>query len=351
MVYTTQDAVALAAKLCNVEALPYHPTIHSSVAEKLETYLGKTYSCNIMKMESHESVLPCAIGSMLGGKRTLVATSSAFNFDDISRISYMRLPLTLVNFSRIPGIITALSNTEIFMSYRNSSWLMFSPESIQEIVDMIIQSYAIGEKAGLPSIVNIDNPSLIQNADMPSDKMVDNIIGKSRIGFNPESKDFAAIGAPLDSGYSHLAQQQQKAVETSAKNIQKLEETWKKFKRPAGMVENFMLEDAEYVIITYGMNSGTVKSAITRMRQAGEKVGLLRLRTLRPFPSEEIMTLSAKHLAVIEYNPSSHLATDISSISNLPCSSFISAEGLVREKDISEIVKRLKAGKEERVWI
>ena len=140
-------------------------------------------------------------------------------------------------------------------------------------------------------------------------------------------------------------------LSVSSKTIQKLGETWKKFKRPASMTENFMAEDAEYMIITHGMNSGTVKSAVSKMRQAGEKVGLLRLRTIRPFPADEVKAVNAKHIAVIEYSPLSPLLREVSSLSSVPCSSYVSAEGRLQEKDVFDVVKRLKAGKEEKAWL
>ncbi len=346
---SSQETIALAAKICNVQALPHYPTMHGFVP--LQPYLGKTYECEIIELESQEALLPCAIGCMLAEKRTMVVTSTPFNVDDIYRVSYMRLPLVVVNFARLPGVMSAHGNSDVFLSYRDAGWLMFSAESNQELLDMVIQAYAVAEKAGLPAVISVDNPSFIEAVNAPADRTAQGIIGNFRSPMKLESKNYMSVGAPVDAGYIEFVQQQVKALESTIKYMAKLEETWKKFKRPAGIVEKYMADDAEYLIITHGMNAATGKAAIGKLRAAGEKVGMLRLRTIRPFPAAELKALQKKHVAVLEYSASSALWKEVKLHCNSPCSDYITMGRMLREKDFADIVKRMKQGKEEKMWV
>ena len=68
------------------------------------------------------------------------------------------------------------------------------------------------------------------------------------------------------------------------------------------MTENYQTEDAEYILITLGSISGLVREIVDKLREQGEKVGLLKIRYMRPFPNEEIAQAvkNAKAVAVLE---------------------------------------------------
>jgi pyruvate/2-oxoacid:ferredoxin oxidoreductase alpha subunit len=76
------------------------------------------------------------------------------------------------------------------------------------------------------------------------------------------------------------------------------------FGRGYGIIEPFMLEDAEIVIVTAGSITSTARITIKRLREQGHRVGLLKLRLFRPFPVEEIQQALAgkKKIAVIDRN-------------------------------------------------
>ena len=58
--------------------------------------------------------------------------------------------------------------------------------------------------------------------------------------------------------------------------------------REYGLFEAYRMEDAEYAVVMIGSAAGTTKDAIDKLREAGEKVGLLKIRLYRPFPAEAI---------------------------------------------------------------
>jgi pyruvate ferredoxin oxidoreductase alpha subunit len=71
-----------------------------------------------------------------------------------------------------------------------------------------------------------------------------------------------------------------------------------------GMVENYHCEDAEYIIITLGSVCGTTRIIVDELREQGLKVGMLKIRYMRPFPEKEIqeITANAKAIGVLEKN-------------------------------------------------
>ena len=68
------------------------------------------------------------------------------------------------------------------------------------------------------------------------------------------------------------------------------------------MTDAYSCEDADTILVTYGTIAGTAKDAVDRMRDKGMKVGALKIRYLRPFPSEEVVEIlgSVQRVGVID---------------------------------------------------
>lgn len=68
--------------------------------------------------------------------------------------------------------------------------------------------------------------------------------------------------------------------------------------RKYGLIEEYKMDDAEYAMVIIGSAAGTAKEAIDQMRENGEKVGLVKIRSFRPFPAEQIGAALKKCKAV-----------------------------------------------------
>ena len=70
----------------------------------------------------------------------------------------------------------------------------------------------------------------------------------------------------------------------------------------SGLTESYRTDDADYILITLGSISGLVREIVDSLRDMGERVGLLRIRYMRPFPNEEIADAvkNAKAVGVLE---------------------------------------------------
>jgi pyruvate ferredoxin oxidoreductase alpha subunit len=124
----------------------------------------------------------------------------------------------------------------------------------------------------------------------------------------------------------------------------------------SALVEGYHLDDAETAIVAMGSVCGTIKDAIDEMRAAGKKVGLLKIRVFRPFPSEEIKKALSKvqRIAVLDKNISlgAHGGATVLEVRDALYGSTIPVKGYVlglggrdiRKKDIKEIVTLAENG-------
>ena len=307
--------------------------------------------------DSFSSALNAAMGAELGGKRAFVVASSPVD-ESMYTASYMRLPVVFTNVSRPPGTFSAKHDHNDVFTMRDSGWLMFMPESNQELVDTIIQAYKVCEdpKVLLPAVVNIDISHYHEFVQLPSEKFTKRYVSRFSLPFQLDGKKPQYIGVP-DQDYAGLKKQQHRAVKNAAEVIEKTSAMWKKkIGRSLGLVESYKLEDADYAIVISGFHSTTAKAAVSRMRNEGKKVGLLRIRVVRPWPHDAIKNAmkNVKKAAIFDQSISlgrqGILYSEITKY--VSASDFISLGRYPSEKDFIGVFNRLIATeKEEIVWL
>lgn len=349
-IVSSAEAAAYGAKLSAVDIVCNYPTYFStSISNGLK-------DLPVIESDSFSSALNVAMGSELGGKRAFIASSVPIS-EDIHTTSYMRLPVVISNISRPPGTFSIKhDNTDVF-SMRDAGWLIFMPESNQEIIDSIIQAYKVCEdsKVLLPAVINIDISHYQEPVQMPSDKFTKRYVSKFKIPFQINGKK-QYFGVP-DQDHDVFKQQQHRAMKNALDIIEKTSIAWKKkTKRVLDLVESYKIEDADYVLIISGFHSTTAKAAIDKMRADGKKVGLLRIRVVRPWPSDAIKNAlkDVKRVAVFDQNISlgQHGILYNEIIKYTEGTNFISLGKYPSENDFIGVLTRLiKAEKEELVWL
>ncbi|MCX6815553.1 MAG: hypothetical protein NT120_01745 [Candidatus Aenigmarchaeota archaeon] len=336
------ESLSQGARLAVAEMIVSHPTPFSASFAKNTN----------LETESFSAALNAAIGAELGGKRTFVF-GQVNSLDDMNHASYMRLPLVMGNVSRSLGTYSTKQDHSDIMSVRDTGWIIFMPQNNQETLETIIQAYKVSETSMLPSVVNIDMPYISETVTLPNEKYCHKFVSKPSLNFLAKK---SYIGVGLDN-YSDYKKEQQKAMTSALETIEKTSELWKKNTRRAlPLVEQYKTEDADYVIVIAGYHSQTARVAIDKMRATGTKVGLLRLRVLRPFPAAQIVNAlaNAKKVAVVDqavslgssgilYNELKPLLKHIAS--------FISLGVYMNEKHFVDIITHLSQGKEETVWL
>ena len=316
---TGNAAAAWGARLAGVDYIPAFPiTPQTEIIETLARWCQKgDVAARLVMMDSEHSMLAAAAGAAAAGVRVFTATSSQgflYGFEMLYVIAGLRLPLVLVNVSRaLAHPITLEPDHNDVLSGRDTGFLQFHCENSQEVLDSILIAYRLAEhrKVLLPAIVNLDGFYLSFTREpvaIPELQRVREFL-PDFIPLYPvlSGKEPAALGAAvLDSSlYSYFKHQMHHAAEDAlAIYPQIAAEFGERFGRRYSPIEEFMLDDADYVIIMTNSFASMGKAEIKRMRNAGKKIGLARLRLVRPFPHEDLQRVlrGRRGVAVVDQN-------------------------------------------------
>jgi pyruvate ferredoxin oxidoreductase alpha subunit len=315
---TGNEAAAWGARLVRPYYIPTFPiTPQTECIETLAQWIsdGELPGTYFDRMESEHSVMSAAVGAAAVGARVFTATSSQgllLMHEVLYIAAGMRLPIVMATISRgLSAPVTLWSDHNDFLDQRDSGWLMLHAENNQEVLDMVLQAYRIAEdpRVLLPVMVNMDGYVLSftdEPITIPSPEMVEEFLPE----YHPEhviTKDRpVTVGPPVLDEYSLFRAQNHVAARNALEVMEEVMEDFERiFGRRYRSVDEFMLDNAELVLVTQGSMSTTAKAAILEMREEeGIKVGLLRLRVIRPWPTRSIATAlkNAKAVAVIDRN-------------------------------------------------
>jgi len=316
---TGNYAAAWGARLADVDYVPAFPiTPQSEIIEVLSKWINDgDMDAIFTNMDSEHSMITAAGTASATGTRVFSATSSQgllYGFEMLYNIAGWRVPLVLINVSRaVSAPITLEPDHNDVLSARDTGIIQIHAETCQEVLDTILMAYKISEdeRVLLPVLINMDGFYLSFTREpvlIPDKNEVKGFLPEyvPRHAFfkasDPMAQGVAVLGG---SAYSYFKYQLHLA---SLNAIEVYNEVASEFKgifgRSYPAIEAFMMEDAAYVLIM--SNSFTVKgkAAIKDFREKGIKVGLLRLRLIRPFPNSELRQLLSKKkaAAVIDQN-------------------------------------------------
>jgi pyruvate/2-oxoacid:ferredoxin oxidoreductase alpha subunit len=184
-------------------------------------------------------------------------------------------------------------------------------ESNQEALDTVIQAFKISEAISLPSMILMDAFFLSHTyeiVDLPSQEEVDAFLPPFEPKFKLDPQDPHSFGSmSLQDYFMEFRYKIHRSMEEAKGVIEATEREFEnRFGRHYGSVIPYLLDDAEIALVTSGTISGTARIVVDRLRKDGWKIGMLRIRLLRPFPTEEIRSFLAgmEKIAVIDRNTS-----------------------------------------------
>jgi len=316
---TGNAAVAWGARLAEVDYVPAFPiTPQTEIIETLAHWCQNgEMAGRLVLMDSEHSMLAAAAGAAATGVRVFTATSSQgllYGFEMLYAIAGLRLPIVLVNVSRaLAHPITLEPDHNDVLSARDTGFLQLHCESGQEVFDSILLAYRWAEhnKVLLPVIVNLDGFYLSftrEPVDLPDIAKVRPFLP----GFAPAypvlvgPKAVTLGSVVLDSSvYSYFKHQMHNATDNAlAIYPQIAAEFAEHFGRRHDMIDEFMLDDADYVFVMTNSFASMGKAEIKRLRKGGKKVGLARLRMIRPFPHAALQRLLSgrKGVGIVDQN-------------------------------------------------
>ena len=294
------EAIAFAMKQINPDVMGAFPiTPSTEIPQYFSTYVDNgEVDTEFIAVESEHSAMSTCIGAQAAGARSISATSSC-GLIYMAEMLYVaasdRLPITLaVSCRALSGPININNDHSDIMSVRDAGWIMLYAETNQEAYDNYLQAMRIGEAVQLPIMICQDGfitSHAIENIELVETDQVKAFVGEYKPEHYLLKKDEPmAVGAYATPVYYIEAKRQQAQAMMDAKDVIKkvAAEFAEMTGRSYGLIEEFMMEDADEAVVIIGSSAGTAKEAVRQLRSQGKKVGLIKIRSIRPFPAEEI---------------------------------------------------------------
>ena len=316
---TGNGAAAWGARLAGVDYVPAFPiTPQTEIIETLAGWFGDgAMHGRLVTLESEHSMLTAAAAAAATGVRVFTATSSQgllYAMEMIYTVSGWRAPFVLVNVSRgLASPITLESDHTDVLAARDSGFLQIHCATGQEVLDSILLAYRLAEDARvrLPVIVNLDGFTLSftrEPVELPEPAPVAQFLpafDAENLRFRASQPVSQAVAVLGGSPYSYFRYQTHLAALAALAVYDEIEQEFAaRFGRRHGAVECYRSDDAERVFFMLGAFATKARDAVDRLREAGEKVGLVRPRLLRPYPAAAIRAALAgkRAVAVIDQN-------------------------------------------------
>ena len=344
------EAIAHAAIRCGCDGYFGYPiTPQSEVIETLaELKPWETTGMVVVQAESEVAAINMVYGAAGAGKRAMTSSSSpgvALKQEGIAYMAGAELPGLIVNVQRGgPGLGTIQpSQSDYFQATRgggNGDYyvLVLAPSSVQEMADFVDLAFELSFKYRIPAMILSDGVigQMMEKVVLPR--------------YKPRRTDeeviaqcpWASVGKPKSRGRNVITSLELKPEIMEQRNIH-LQEKYQTIRENEVRYETMQMDDADYMIVSFGSAARISEKSIELAREEGIKVGLFRPITLWPFPTKQIaeMAKGKKGVLVAEIN-AGQMVEDVRLAINgaVPVEYFGRLGGIV--PDPEEIVEALK---------
>lgn len=300
-----------------VAAFPITPS--TQVIEDFATFVadGKVKT-ELITVESEHSAMSACLGAATAGGRVMTATSAnglALMWEMLYIAASMRQPILMTVVNRaLSGPINIHCDHGDSMGARDAGWIQIYAENNQEAYDNMIMAPVIAEHMDvrLPLMVCLDGFIIshsIETMELEEDQAVRDFIGPYKSLHPLLDVDRPVTWGALDlhDYYIEHKRGQRAAIDAALSVIQDVSDRFARtFGRRYDLFESYRLDDAERVIVAINSVAGEVKEVVDALREAGEKVGLLKIRVFRPFPYAQIAAAlrGAKVVTVLDRSTS-----------------------------------------------
>jgi len=338
IISTGNELSAIAAVDAGCEFFGGYPlTPSSEVMHVISDLLPKAGGAAI-QMEDEIAGICCVIGASMSGKRALTATSGpgvSLKAENLGLAQMAETPLVLVNVMRggpSTGLPTRVSQGDVLQaknpSHGDYKSITLCAGSLSECYTEVVRAFNLADRFMQPVIVLTDETlgHMHGKAVIPTlEEVKAGIVPRKRFDGKPEDyfpyeceADEPATLNPMFEGYRYhftgLHHDKNgfptEEIETCRKLIQRLEDKVEMHKDEIELNEEFMMDDADIMIIAYGSVSLAAKEAIRDLRKEGIKAGLFRPITLWPSPDKKIKeyTDKIKNVLCVELNIAQYTA-------------------------------------------
>ena len=294
-------AIGEAVKLADADVIAAYPiTPQTHIVEHLaELVADGELDAEFILVESEHSAMSACLGSAAVGARTFTATAGQgleLMHEVLYVASSMRLPVVMTVVNRaLSAPLSIWDDHSDAMAVRDTGWIQIFAENGQEVVDNVLCAFRIAEdrRVLLPVMVHLDGfhlSHMIEPILLPKQGEVNQFLPPNQYPLPLDPNKPVTMG---DFGPPVIYTETKWAQEISLRAAKEvLLQVWNEFGdifgRHYAPVEYYRCEDCRVLLLTMGSFSETAMSAIDKMRNKGNKVGLIRLRLWRPFPFGEI---------------------------------------------------------------
>ncbi len=300
---TGNDSAAYALRQINPDVVAAYPiTPQTELMHKFAAYVADgEVDTELVRVESEHSAMSATVAASLSGARACTATSAnglALMWEILYIASSTRCPIVMPVVNRaLSAPINIHCDHSDTMGARDSGWIQLYSENCQEAYDNAVQAVRIAEHPDvrLPVMVCLDGFILshtLEGLEVNDDQDVKDFIGTLD---RPDSllnvDDPETFGMfTLQNYYFEFKKQQVDAMEKVPAVIEQVGQEYGELTgRSYGLLDPYRCEDADIILVGLGSTTGTAKQAADDLREEeGLKCGVLKLRTFRPFPAEQV---------------------------------------------------------------
>jgi 2-oxoglutarate/2-oxoacid ferredoxin oxidoreductase subunit alpha len=298
------EAVAEAAIRAGADAYFGYPiTPQSEILEYfMEANPYEKTGMIVLQAESEIAAINMVYGGAACGKKVMTSSSSpgiSLKQEGISYIAGAELPCLIVNVVRGgPGLGTIQpSQCDYFQATKGGGHgdyhlIVLAPASVQEMADFVELAFDLAFK--------YRNPAMILS-DGAIGQMMEKVYLKPQKERSKTILPWATTGKPSTRERNIITSLDLDPYAHEIHN-QKLQEKYHQIQKDEVRFEEFMTEDAEYLLVAYGTSARVSQKALQLARAEGIKAGLLRPITLYPFPYDRIRELAegVRHIISVE---------------------------------------------------
>jgi 2-oxoglutarate ferredoxin oxidoreductase subunit alpha len=324
------QACALGAIAAGCRLFAGYPiTPSSEVAERMAKELPRVEGVFI-QMEDEIASMAAVLGSSMGGVKSMTATSGpgfSLKQENIGYAALAEVPCVIVNVMR-GGPSTGMPTRPAQGDVMQSRWgthgdhpiIVVTPSSVQEIYQQTIRAFNLSETYRVPVIVLYDEAigHLVDTVDLPDPDSIEIHDRKWATGpaedylpYEPDEDGIPPMPLPGDgyrthtTGLTHLETGFPTQVPSEVTRV--ISRLLDKVERHRDAIEQFELthcDDAEILVVAFGITARASERAVNIARESGIKVGLMRPVTLWPFPERKLKELAGQvsHVLVPEMN-------------------------------------------------
>ncbi|MBR0466601.1 MAG: 3-methyl-2-oxobutanoate dehydrogenase subunit VorB [Clostridia bacterium] len=264
---------------------------------ELAAYMAKRMpkiNGTFLQAESEIAAINMVYGVAGTGKRVMTSSSSpgiSLKQEGISYIAGSDLPCLIVNVQRggpgLGGIQP--SQSDYFQATKGGGHgdyhlIVLAPSSVQEMADLTALGFDLADKYLMPAMLLADGTigQMMEPVELGEEKAV-----------STEKKPWAVTGTEMKRKHNIVNSLYLAPDELEKKNFERYEK-YKTVEENEARYESFMMEDAEYCVVAFGIAARVSKNAVVAARKEGIKVGLIRPITLWPFPKKAIAEAAGK---------------------------------------------------------